>query len=505
MNGTLLFSNFEFQTRDQDKNAIIRMLMSKNYQQQSLHIISVVGMGGIGKTTLAQLAYNDQELNSRRLQKIHRLIQRKKFLLVWMSVDGRLHKVGITETLSQVRSNGKQGLDHHTEGKCCEHHGEHIHVPVRATVRGGMLVVVWSGEDPVMIAKSVLDSELSELEEVEKGIFPPLLLSYYDLSSTLRQCFSYCALFLKDTVIDKLIKLWMAQGFLKGMVHKEMEIIGQECFDDLAMRSFFQDFQKDENNNNIMKCKMHDIVHDFAQFLTKTDFFMLGMEAVKQSTKTESYNGNYFRHLVIELEKESPFPSRIYNVRKLCSLLIKSYNKNSSIGRALPKLFDQLICIRTLDLSWCLTKEIPKEIGNLTNLRYLKLGNNYALLELPETLCNLYNLQIFDFTRCRSLLKLPSGIRKLLNLRHLDNWETFGLRSMPKGMQRLTCHRTLEEVVVSNGSDGNKAFTLGDLSNLSYFRGDLKIRGLGNAADVTGEKKSKTSYQEGPWWFDTKL
>ncbi|KAK8551267.1 hypothetical protein V6N12_039915 [Hibiscus sabdariffa] len=62
---------------------------------------------------------------------------------------------------------------------------------------------------------------------------------------------------------------------------------------------------------------------------------------------------------------------------------------------------------------------------------------------------------------------------------------------MPKGMQRLTCLRTLKEVVVSNGSNGYQAFTLADLSNLSCLRGDLKIRGLGNAADVTEARKAK--------------
>ncbi|KAE8656994.1 Detected protein of unknown function [Hibiscus syriacus] len=68
---------------------------------------------------------------------------------------------------------------------------------------------------------------------------------------------------------------------------------------------------------------------------------------------------------------------------------------------------------------------------------------------------------------------------------------------MPKGMQRLTCLRTLKEVVLSNGSNGNKAFTLGDLSNLSYLRGDLKIRGLGNAADVTEARNAKLLTKKG--------
>ncbi|KAG8494697.1 hypothetical protein CXB51_012311 [Gossypium anomalum] len=561
----------EIYGRDQEKNTIIRALLFENSQQQGLPIISVVGMGGIGKTTLAQLAYNDQEVKAffekriwvcvsdpfdeirvakailealtgkapsvaeleSLLQKIHLSIERKKFLLIlddvwtedptkWESLKhslkcgtpgskvlittrkenvakimgstmlfplGQLYEDECWSLFSQVALFGRPGGDR----KGLEEIGKKIAkkckgLPLAAKVLGGLLRFKKSKEQ----WQSVLDSELWELEEVEKGLFPPLLLSYYDLPSTLRQCFAYCALFIKDSVIekDKLIKLWMAQGFFRGMLHKEMELIGEECFDDLAMRSFFQDFQKDENNNSVMKCKMHDIVHDFAQFLTKNECLMLAMEVVKKPSRIDSYNGN-FRHLVMVLEKESPFPSYIYNVEKLRSLLIKSYNKNSSISGALPKLFDQLKCLRSLDLSWGSIKEIPKEIGKLINLRYLKLSNNHDLLELPETLCDLYNLQTLDLTRCRSLLKLPSGIGKLMNLRHLDNWETFGLRSMPKGMRRLTGLRSLKEVVVSDGCNGNKTFTLGDLANLSYLRGDLKIRGLGNVGDVTEARKAK--------------
>ncbi|KAL6334522.1 hypothetical protein AAG906_018014 [Vitis piasezkii] len=49
-----------------------------------------------------------------------------------------------------------------------------------------------------------------------------------------------------------------------------METVGREYFENLAARSFFQDFEKDVEGN-IVSCKMHDIVHDFAQFLTNNE------------------------------------------------------------------------------------------------------------------------------------------------------------------------------------------------------------------------------------------
>ncbi|KAL6335417.1 hypothetical protein AAG906_029660 [Vitis piasezkii] len=88
---------------------------------------------------------------------------------------------------------------------------------------------------------------------VRKRSFPALLLSYYDLSSAMKCCFSYCALFPKDHVIkwDNLIKLWMAQSYLSPR-SKEMETIGHEYFESLAMRSLFQDFVKDNDGNIIV-------------------------------------------------------------------------------------------------------------------------------------------------------------------------------------------------------------------------------------------------------------
>ncbi|KAL0282137.1 UNVERIFIED_CONTAM: putative disease resistance protein RGA4 [Sesamum radiatum] len=91
----------------------------------------------------------------------------------------------------------------------------------------------------------VLSSEFWELEEAE-GLFPPLMLSYYDLPSTMKRCFSFCAIFPKDHVIEvnNLIKLWMAQGYLSSTEMVEMEAIGQEYLQNLAMRSFSKTCRK---------------------------------------------------------------------------------------------------------------------------------------------------------------------------------------------------------------------------------------------------------------------
>ncbi|GKV07229.1 hypothetical protein SLEP1_g19027 [Rubroshorea leprosula] len=97
--------------------------------------------------------------------------------------------------------------------------------------------------------KDVLDNEIWASEMIQKDIFAPLLLSYYDLPSVIRQCFLYSAIFPKDFEIWRylVIQHWMAQGYLNSSANALMELVGREYFDYLTARCFFQDFGKLED------------------------------------------------------------------------------------------------------------------------------------------------------------------------------------------------------------------------------------------------------------------
>ncbi|GLT97681.1 hypothetical protein SLE2022_152350 [Rubroshorea leprosula] len=544
--------------RVKDKERIVDILLNEGRigeLRSTLHMISIVGVGGIGKTTLAQLAFNDEKVKSHfdnriwvcvsdpfdemRIAKailtsldkdagqnlvelegvfqcLGNLIKGKKFLLVlddvWTEQYGRWDRLKLllssgslgskilvttrkenvakimgcttlcpVEQLSEEEgwslfskivffersdSENLREIGRKIAGKCKG-------LPLALKTMGGLMLL----KKTVKEWQSVLDSEIWELEVAEEGLFHPLMFSYYDLPSHLRQCFSYCAIFPKDYVMEKskLIELWMAQGFLKGTKHRDMETVGEDYFNDLSVRSFFQDFEKDENGG-IIKCKMHDIVHDFAQFLTRGE--CLTVEAGSGSS-IEGFNESA-RHVMLRIPYDSDeCPTCIYDAKDLHTLLVDS----AGVGEYnvdLLKLFDKLKCLRMLKCQSERINKCPKQIRNLIHLRSLDLSDNFFLEKLSEAVCDLYNLLILDISGCEKLRSLPCRMGNLINLWHLRNWDTDCVEFMPKGMEKLTCLRTLSEFVVRSGGKGA---ALSELGNLIHLRGELEIRGLRNVRD----------------------
>ena len=80
------------------------------------------------------------------------------------------------------------------------------------------------------------------------------------------------------------------------------------------MGSFFQDFEKDKYDDKIVRCKMHDIVHDFAQLMTSKECFTI------DGDKELGTNCKSARHLRLELIWKTQFPMSMYNAKNVRTL-----------------------------------------------------------------------------------------------------------------------------------------------------------------------------------------
>ncbi|XP_019178931.1 PREDICTED: putative disease resistance protein RGA3 [Ipomoea nil] len=527
----------EIQGRKSDASALISKLVENSGEEEARNgngngngppVISIVGTGGIGKTTLALLVFEDEQIKTHfgdervwicvsdpfdqikiakaivesttksstdlsqlqlLLEKIRSTLSGKRFLLVMDDVwteqyakweplknslkDGLpgsrilvttrservatmmgsvyLHQLDLISDseawllLSRIAFSGRREED-------CEELkdiGQKIvqkckGLPLAASVMGRLLRFKDTKDD----WQNVLDNKIWELEKVVTDLFPHLYLSYNDLTPKMKQCFSYCAVFPKDYEIkvEKLIRIWMAQGYLT------MESKGRELFGGLAMRSFFQDLKKDHMDSNIIiSCKMHDIVHDFAQFLTKNECYRIDQHEDKVQIKN-------LRHLSWQNTGRNMNLSSICDIGKLRSFFAESPEQ------LIPDLFNGLKSVRVLRLHDCELQKLPRKIGNLVHLRYIDLSRS-------------------------DVEELPKGIGNLINLRHLNIRGTYRLEMMPLGIAKLTQLCSLSEFKV-----GKESSKLGYMEKLNQLKGELSIFflcDLNNAADVEEAKKAE--------------
>lgn len=361
--------------------------------------------------------------------KLQKVIKRDKFLLVlddvwnnnqglWDSLKNELRKIGgvvgstilITTRSHEVVEKARVVYTHKLEGlsredswalfnervsvrgslsniSALEDVGRRIverckGVPLAIKVIGGLL----QSKEHLSEWESIERSELWVLpQDDENYILPSLLLSFNHLPYlSLKQCFAYCAIFPKDTLIGKceLIALWLAQGFLDVVETSNSaltaEDIGDKYINMLLSNSLLHKEQEDHESGDICIYKMHDLVHDLAVYVSQKDLLVWTAEA-KLNEPVFGY-----QHLIVNFTENGTLPetSEEGMIQRL---------RTVRVGSGLPR-WNFMIRARymhTLIMANIGLKEVSPSIGELKHLRYLDLSYN-AIKALPESITELY-------------------------------------------------------------------------------------------------------------------
>uniref|UniRef100_A0A803L2H2 NB-ARC domain-containing protein n=1 Tax=Chenopodium quinoa TaxID=63459 RepID=A0A803L2H2_CHEQI len=144
-------------------------------------------------------------------------------------------------------------------------------------------------------------------------------------------------------------------------------------------------------------------------------------------------------------------------------------------------------CLKVLDLHGIWIKKLPTSLGELICLRHLDLSET-ALVKLPNSVLRLVNLLSLKLYSCINLQELPKDMSKLVKLRHLQLSECSELTHVPKGLGHLTDLQTLSLFVVSEKSSRSKfeANVVGGLEELKHLnlKGELSIQVCKQPKDI---------------------
>ncbi|KAK0578087.1 hypothetical protein LWI29_004936 [Acer saccharum] len=245
-----------------------------------------------------------------------------------------------------------------------------------------------------------------------------LALSFDSLPHQLKPCFLYLGLFPEDSeiIIEKLIYLWVAEGFISENEYCIMEEVAKDYINELINRSLIQVEKRYWGRNST--CRVHDLLHDLAIDMAKDFNFLYIYNEIKDSNLSLVVPP-YPRQAIYYLTKR--FLSHQSNPR-LRSLFLFGFGdvEFATRGQHLATMCRTFSYLRVLDIGVYNSREhhkiFGKEIAKLIHLKYLGWYKTHIDASLIYNLQRLQTLVIYDPGLDA---KLSTEISRLQELRHL--------------------------------------------------------------------------------------
>ncbi|KAL6193434.1 hypothetical protein ACLB2K_034518 [Fragaria x ananassa] len=428
----------------------------------SHRVVSIWGMAGLGKTTLAKQVYRDNEVRqhfdcfawvciSQRFQvrdvweeilvkvsalerkeiaqmmdgeiaaKLYLVQQENKCLVVlddiwtigtWESLKAAFPLY--SRTFTMMKKLGKKMLQ-----PCAG-------LPLAITVLAGLLARKETVDEWDMVHKNVCAyiRRGEGHKQENKGALWLLALSYDDLPYHLKPCFLYLGHFPEDFEIPvkRLTQLWIAEGFISASqermtVEETMEDVAYGYLNELVERCVLQ-ISEQGSLRKIKSCHLHDLMRDLClEKVKQENFLQISSSMIANAAATVEV-----RRLAIYLDENADelVPLTNHKDSHLRSLLYfyPGYYWILRNEKLVGLLFKKFKLLRVLKLEWLGTPvELPNEIGNMVHLRFLSL---YRILitRYPSSLGKLICLQTLNLRFCDSTV-VPDVLWKMTQLRHL--------------------------------------------------------------------------------------
>ncbi|XP_034680739.1 putative disease resistance RPP13-like protein 1 [Vitis riparia] len=487
--------------RDAKKEAIIQFLLSEKASRDNgdngVSVVPIVGMGGVGKTTLAQIIYNDKRVESHFDTRI------------WVCVSDRFDVTGITkailesvthsstdsknlESLQNSLKNGLNGkrfflvLDDVWNEK--PQNWDALKAPFRAGAQGSMIVVTTRNEDVASIMRTTASSHHLDVLSYEECRLLFAKHAFAHMNTNIRQKLEPIG----EKIVRKCRGLPLAAKSLGSLLHTKQD---ENAWNEVLNNDIW-DFPIEQSDilpalylsyhylpPNLKRCFAYCSIFPKDYKFEKRKLVLLwmaeGLLGGSNGEKIiEDFGNTCFENLLSRsffqrsIDDESLFMMHdlIHDLAqfvsgKFCSWLddgkknqISKQTRHSSY--IIAKEFELSMKFNPFYEAHNLRTFLPvhtghqsrriflsKKISNLLLptlkcLRVLSLAH-YHIVELPHSIGTLKHLRYLDLSRT-SIRRLPESITNLFNLQTLMLSNCHSLTHLPTKMGKLINLRHLD-------------------------------------------------------------
>uniref|UniRef100_A0A2N9HJP5 AAA+ ATPase domain-containing protein n=1 Tax=Fagus sylvatica TaxID=28930 RepID=A0A2N9HJP5_FAGSY len=503
----LLIDKIDLVGIDEPKQKLVWELMKGGCGRK---VVPVAAMGGTGKTTLAKQVYDDDKvkkhfkipdhfqkgldsMNNDRLRRIIKdLLQKRRYLMVlddvwhleeWDDVKYALpnnnygsrvmlttrnadvastsvmESVGEVFNLKPLPPNLSWDLFCRKtfQGNACPNYLEEICKNILKKCEGlPLAIVAISGvlatkdqrriDEWDMVGRS-FGAEIDGNDKL-KDLKKVLSLSFNDLPYYLKSCFLYLSIFPEDYPLERmrLIRLWIAEGFIEAKVGKTPEEVADDYLNELLNRGLLQ-VAATTSDGRVKLYHVHDLLREIIVSKSRDQKFT----AIAKDQNTVCLRGTKVKDipsfvgklqnletLDLKHSRVTELPVEILKLQKLRHLLVyhfklESYEYfHSRYGFQIQGKIGALRSLQKLGFIEANQdgRTIMKELGKLNQLR--RLGILKLRKEDGKSLC----LSLERLTNLHALSITSIGDEEIIDLQHLS--------SPPLLIQRLYLRGRLE-------------------------------------------------------------
>ncbi|XP_057789422.1 putative late blight resistance protein homolog R1A-4 [Salvia miltiorrhiza] len=435
---------------DKEEATITGYLKEKT---DKLDVISIMGMPGQGKTTLARKIYQSDEigyhfpiriwvnisqvfdtrdvflqilkklfpsrdtssLNLNDLAQIVRAcLKKEKFLLVLDDVRSVVAWNQIKEALPVDNAKGKVLI---TTRETDVAEKSRVYKPPHNLKF--LQYEVFGLEDCLPQLSTVRSIAASEWETMSQHIREFIELSYQRLPDDLRECFVFLAVFPEDYEIPAkmLCGLWISEGFVLPRNGRSLEESAEDNMNDLICRNLLK-AEKRNHMGKVKTCRVHDMVRAFCIKISKDENLCHEIKTSKTGTleapvsEIKDSHRLCFRSGLSKFLEENPCGPHVRSFLCFYEQPVKLEPQYISV---IPDGFKKL---RILESRCIIFNHFPAKITKLIHLRYLTLYIE-TLKIIPEPITQLRNLQSLVIeTKTRSIT-MKANMWNMARLRYL--------------------------------------------------------------------------------------